>query len=82
MKKLAVILLVSLVGTSCIEKEVGCMTGINKEGKREFIRCCGYSQYLAGADVAQGGDAKAENYKDLEWEQVNDCNECQATGIK
>lgn len=56
------------------KKEVKCLTGVNNDGDRVFIRCATKEQYLAGNNVAQGGTANWTNYKGHKWEECDNCN--------
>ena len=59
----------------------GCLTGIIKSCSsnctRYLIRCCTKAEYAAGNNVAQGGTANLDLFRDWQWVEVKkDCSEC------
>lgn len=56
------------------KSKVRCLTGVNIDGDRVFIRCATKEQYMAGNNVSQGGTANWTNFTGHQWEECDNCN--------
>jgi len=79
MKKNALIWILGLflIIVSCEEKDnesnKKCITGVDSNMERVFIRCATREEFMAGNNVKKGGTANWENYEGHKWESCSNC---------